>query len=132
MTDRGKPEYSSALDVQHIVATDYRILPVGNEHRAVGSHSDVARPEHRIRTDDGVLWFHGISRSLRTDEEGLDQPLARLRVQELIPVPFWKQVAFVDHQTRGRSGAGPGNVGNRAWTLLVKVRTPVLAPPGPQ
>ena len=128
MADRGDPEDPAALDVKHGVPAHDRILPVGHEDRAVRSDSNVAGPEDRIGARHCVLRLHRVASAIGAHEEGLDQALARLGMQQLVAVLGRQQFPFVEHQPGRRSRSGAGHVRQRSGPLLVKVRAPILAP----
>ena len=86
MADRGKAKDPPALDVEHVVPANDRVLPVRDEDRTVGGDGDVARAEDWIRACDGVLGVHCIPGTVRSNKESLNELLAWLGMQQLIAV----------------------------------------------
>ena len=90
-----QPIDAAVLDVLHVVTTHHRVVPVGDEDRAVGSDRDIAGTKVGVRRGNGILMPHLVTGAIGFDEECLYQPLAWLGVQQLSLVFLWEQIAFV-------------------------------------
>jgi hypothetical protein len=102
------------LLVGHVMAADAGVVPVRDVERAVGSDTGVAGAEPIVlageEVDDpglvaGAVLLHGV---------GADDAGAGVAVDHLAAEDFGEQVAFVDAEAGGGTGAGLEEVGDDA------------------
>ena len=112
------------------MATNARIIPIGNEERTVRSDANIRWPEPLIKFADcdvfdrcGVACTVGFG-YVRSNDVG-----TRIAVDDLIAEFCGEQVAFVDCNSGRRASAGEQDVWYHAWVVEVPVTTRNLGLP---
>src|SRR5204862_2352146 len=110
--------------VSHVVATDARIVPIGNEERTVRRDANVRGAIPGIAAGKNIHDFGFVARALRLYGIGAHNARTGIGMDDLALKDFRQQIAFVNHNAAGRTGTGVQKIGNHAGIVLMPMVTP--------